>query len=205
MGFRIVSAALVLALSSATAAAQVIDQAALTDVVARSITTYSRLTIFDDVTGRVDDGTVTLRGKVTMPFKRDDIGRRVEAIDGVRAVRNEIEVLPVSSGDETLRRRIARAIYGNPAFWRYAAMPHPPIHIVVENGRVTLTGVVPNETDRALARSLASGHGESSVTCALTTGQEGKLQNFKPHSPKQGFPSQRRNTTPAGPTAEPGF
>ena len=176
MGFRIVSATLAVALSMATAAAQAIDQPAVADAVARSITTYSRLTIFDDVTGRVDDGTVTLRGKVTMPFKREDIGRRVAAIDGVRAVRNEIEVLPASSGDEALRRRIARAIYGNPAFWRSAAMPHPPIHILVENGRVTLTGVVLNETDRALARSLASGHGESSVTCALRTGQEGKLQ-----------------------------
>ena len=31
-------------------------------------------------------------------------------------------------------------------------MPNPPIHIIVERGRVTLTGVVQSEVDRMLAR-----------------------------------------------------
>jgi hyperosmotically inducible protein len=170
---RIISATLALGLfAPAPAAAQAIEKAALTGAVVRSITTYSGFTIFDDVTINADDGTVTLRGKVTMPFKRDEIGRRVERIDGVRAVRNEIDVLPVSIHDEALRRRIARAIYGNPAFWRYAAMPSPPIHIIVEHGRVTLTGVVPSDVDRALARSLATGQGELSVVNSLRTDAE---------------------------------
>jgi len=175
MSVRILSATLAVVLSAATAlAAQTIEQTLLARTVASSIHTYTRFTIFDDVSVFVDDGTVTLRGKVTMPFKRDEIGKRVEAIDGVRALRNEIEVLPVSIGDETLRRKVARAIYGNPAFWRYAAMPNPPIHILVEHGRVTLTGVVPSEVDRALARSLATGQGELSVTCALRTDAEAR-------------------------------
>ena len=75
-----------------------------------------------------------------MPYKKTEIERRVARIDGVREMKSSINVLPVSQFDEDLRYRIARAIYGNPSFWNYAAMSNPPIHIVVENGRVTLTG-----------------------------------------------------------------
>jgi hyperosmotically inducible protein len=174
MSARILSAALAIVLAASAAAAQAVEKSALSDAVVRSVNSYSRFTIFDDVTVLVEDGIVTLRGKVTMPFKREDIARRVEAVDGVRSVQNQIELLPVSIHDETLRRKIARAIYGHSAFWRYAAMPNPPIHIIVENGRVTLTGVVPSEVDRALARSLATGQGELSVTCALRTDIEAR-------------------------------
>jgi hyperosmotically inducible periplasmic protein len=138
----------------------------------KSINTYPRFTIFDDVSVSVEGGAVTLQGKVTMPFKRDEIASRIERIDGVRSVTNNIGVLPVSPFDDELRRKVARAIYGNSAFWQYAAMVNPPIHIVVENGRVTLTGVVATEVDRVLARSLATGHGGLSVTNELRTDAE---------------------------------
>jgi len=51
-------------------------------------------------------------------------------------------------------------------------MPNPPIHIVVENGRVTLTGVVRSDVDRVLARSLATAFGAFSVTNDLKTDAE---------------------------------
>jgi osmotically-inducible protein OsmY len=51
-------------------------------------------------------------------------------------------------------------------------MPNPPIHIVVEHGRVTLTGVVQSDVDRMLARSLATQFGALSVTNALKTDAE---------------------------------
>jgi osmotically-inducible protein OsmY len=140
--------------------------------VARQVQTYSSFTVFDDVRASLDDGEVTLQGRVTMPFKRDDIERRVSRVEGVRAVRNEIEVLPVSIFDNELRVRIARAIYGHPSFWHYASMANPPIHIVVERGHVTLTGAVHNEVERALARSLAASFGAFSVTNALQTDAE---------------------------------
>jgi hyperosmotically inducible protein len=140
--------------------------------IASSVERYTRFTIFDDVNAHVKDGVVTLTGRVTMPYKRDDIGRRVASVDGVREVRNEIEALPVSQFDDELRYRIARAIYGNSNFWNYAIMANPPIHIVVERGRVTLTGVVGSEVDRMLARSLASGYGAFSVTNELKTDAE---------------------------------
>jgi len=140
--------------------------------VATSVERYTQFTIFDDVSASVKAGVVTLTGKVTMPFKRDDIERRVAKVDGVRDVRNQITVLPVSQWDDELRRRIARSIYGNSSFWNYAIMPNPPIHIVVEHGHVTLTGVVSSEVDRMMARSLASGSGAFSVTNALKTDAE---------------------------------
>jgi hyperosmotically inducible protein len=138
------------------------------------VNTYPQFTIFDDVNARIDQGVVTLTGKVTMPFKRNDIGRRIEKIDGVKEVQNNIDVLPVSNFDEQLRYRVARAIYGNPSFWTYAAMANPPIHVIVENGRVRLTGVVNSNVERMLARSLATGLGELSVESELRTDAEAR-------------------------------
>ena len=140
--------------------------------VATSVERYTRFTIFDDVSASVKDGVVTLTGKVTMPFKRDDIEKRVAKVTGVVTVRDEITVLPVSQFDDQLRYRIARSIYGHSNFWNYAIMANPPIHIVVERGRVTLTGVVNSEVDRMLARSLATQFGAFSVTNALKTDAE---------------------------------
>jgi hyperosmotically inducible protein len=140
--------------------------------VSKAVNRYSYFTIFDDVTIAVRDGVVTLGGKVTMPYKRDDIEKRVLKVEGVRDVRDQIGVLPVSLNDESLRTRIARAIYGNANFWNYAVMPNPPIHIIVEHGRVTLTGVVQSDVDRLLARSLATSFDAFSVTNNLKTDAE---------------------------------
>jgi len=78
----------------------------LADDIGRSMTTYARLTIFDDINATVENGMVVLTGKVTMPFKKDDIEKRVSKIDGVRNVRSEISVLPVSQFDDELRYRV---------------------------------------------------------------------------------------------------
>jgi hyperosmotically inducible protein len=133
---------------------------------------YPQFTIFDSVNAQVEDGVVTLSGKVTMPYKREDIAERVARVEGVREVRNQITVLPVSQFDDELRLRIARAIYGHSSFWTYGAMTNPPIHVIVENGRVTLEGVVNSNVDRMLARSLASSFGAFSVTNNLKTDAE---------------------------------
>lgn len=168
-------AALVLALSSASALADVVPERKNLQIV-RDITSqvqeYPRFTIFDDVNVRLDNGRAVLTGAVTMPFKKDDIGRLVGKVQGVSSVDNRLSVLPVSPFDDELRARIARAIYGNTAFWHYAAMANPPIHIVVENGRVTLTGVVLNNVERMLARSLATTFGAFSVKNDLKTDAE---------------------------------
>jgi hyperosmotically inducible periplasmic protein len=140
--------------------------------VAEEVRQYTRFTIFDDVNAAIDAGVVTLSGKVTAPFKKDEIAARVAQVQGVREVRNDLAVLPVSPFDDELRLRIARAIYSNPSFWHYASMANPPIHIVVEHGRVTLTGVVATNVERMLARSLATTFGAFSVRNELKTDAE---------------------------------
>ena len=140
--------------------------------VSKAVTHYPQFTIFDNVDVVVKDGSVTLTGDVTMPYKREDIEKRVAKVDGVRQVRNGIKVLPVSPSDDQLRYRIARAIYDDPNFWNYAIGPNPPIHIVVEHGHVTLKGVVNNNTDRLIARSLAHQFPAMSVKNDLKTNAE---------------------------------
>jgi osmotically-inducible protein OsmY len=140
--------------------------------VSDAVNHYAMFTIFDDVNAEVQNGVVTLTGKVTMPYKKDEIAKRVSKVAGVTRVVDKITVLPVSGFDDQIRYRVARAIYGNSAFWPLASMPNPPIHIVVDHGRVTLTGVVQSDVDRMLARSLATGLGELSVKSELKTPSE---------------------------------
>jgi len=176
MNARVIAAWVVAALltGASLAAAQTADprDVKVGDNIVRQVNSYAKFTIFDDVNANIDQGVVVLTGRVTMPYKKDDIGKRIAGIDGVASVQNNIEVLPVSQFDDQLRHRVARAIYGHPSFWNYAAMANPPIHIIVENGRVTLTGVVNSNVERVLARSLATGLGEFSVDSQLRTDAE---------------------------------
>jgi hyperosmotically inducible protein len=91
-----------------------------------------------------------------MPYKRTDLEKRVARLAAVKQVDNQIDVLPASQFDDQLRFLLARAIYSNSNFRPYASMVNPPIHIIVEHGRVTLDGVVNNPVDRMIARSIAS-------------------------------------------------
>lgn len=143
--------------------------------ISKAVTRYAQFTIFDSVDATVKDGVVTLTGRVTMPYKKDAIEKRVAKIDGVRQVNDQISVLPVSQFDDRLRYRIARAIYSNPNFWNYAIMADPPVHILVEHSRVTLTGVVLSEVEKMLARSIATSQfGVMSVDNQLKTDAEAK-------------------------------
>ena len=169
---RILTTVAVLLAMSAPAWAQSRGKLEVFKDVQRQVLRYPQFTIFDTVHAQVDEGLVTLTGKVTMPFKSTDIARRVATVQGVRDVRNEITVLPASIYDDELRLRIARAIYGNSNFWGYGAMVNPPIHVIVEGGRVTLEGVVNSNIDRMLARSLSTSFGAFSVANNLKTDAE---------------------------------
>jgi len=180
--FRVTAVGAVLALmltGTALAQGERRDCQVFNDV-AQEVNFYPRFTVFDDVAIGVDHGVVTLRGKVTMPYKADELEKRVSRIAGVKQVKNEIQVLPESFFDANLRYQIARAIYGNPGFWQYASMVSLPIHILVENGHVRLTGVVSNNVERILARSLASSFGAFSVQNDLKTDAEMKGLVEKP-------------------------
>jgi len=141
--------------------------------ISKAVTRYTHFTVFDNVDASVKDGVVTLNGQVTMPYKREDIEKRVAKVDGVKQVNDKITVLPVSQFDDQLRFRIARAIYSNPNFWNYAIGPNPPIHIVVDHSHVTLEGVVLNDADRVIANSIVSNQfGVMSVKNNLKTDAE---------------------------------
>lgn len=149
------------------------DQATA-DEIAKRVRRYVFYTIFDDVSGTVSDGTVTLRGRVTMPYKAQEIAELASRVHGVQDVINEIGTLPVSTFDEQLRYVIAAGIYRDPLFWNYAIQVNPPIHIVVEHGRVTLTGVVHSEIERRKAEIIArSAFGAFSVDNQLRTDRTG--------------------------------
>lgn len=167
--------ALILSASAAAAAQERKDLQIFRDI-SHQVNRYTQFTIFDNVDASVTQGHVVLTGAVTMPYKKTDIERRVREVSGVSEVDNRIEVLPVSQFDDELRFRIARAIYSNSAFWNYAAMANPPIHIVVNRGRVTLTGVVQSNVDRMLAQSLATGFVAFEVKNALKTDEEARAE-----------------------------
>ena len=142
--------------------------------VQKQVLNYTHFTIFDSVNMQINGGTVVLTGWVTMPYKSSDIERRVSRVDGVTRVVNKIKELPVSQFDDDLRVRIARAIYSSPHFRGYGSMVNPPIHIIVEHGRVTLEGVVNNNVDRMIARSIASNFLAFDLKNDLRTTQEAK-------------------------------
>jgi hyperosmotically inducible protein len=144
--------------------------------VQREVLRYPHFTIFDSVNMQVDEGVVILTGKVTMPYKRTELGKRVSRIPGISEVHNQIEVLPVSQFDDQLRYSIARAIYGNPNFAGYGSRVNPPIHIIVERGRVTLEGVVNSNVDRMLARSIATSFNAFEVKNELKTDAEAERE-----------------------------
>ena len=163
------------ALSAAVAFADTGDRKDLQvfNDISKTVQRYTHFTVFDNVDASVKNGVVTLTGQVTMPFKRDDIEKRVAKVDGVKQVNDKITVLPVSQFHDQLRYRIARAIYSNPNFWNYAIGPNQPIHIVVDHSHVTLEGIVLNDTDRAIARSIVGNQfGVMSVTNNLKTEAE---------------------------------
>ena len=113
--------------------------------------------VFDNLAFQVDGDTVTLLGQVTRPTLKSSARNVVKGIEGVEKVVNKIEVLPLSPADDRIRLATYRAIFGESALQRYGMSAVPSIHIIVNNGRVTLEGVVDNETDKNLANIRANG------------------------------------------------
>lgn len=133
--------------------------------VRREIVTLPFHSLFDHFAFRVDGETVTLLGKVSRPALKSDAENVIRKIEGVEKVNNEIEVLPLSPNDDRLRLALYQAIYGHSALQTLAVRAVPPVHIIVENGNVTLEGVVANGMQKTIANAQASGvSGVFSVT-----------------------------------------
>jgi len=112
---------------------------------------YSYYTVFDHITLSTEGNRLTVAGEVTQPFKRYDLGNILAGIRGVSYVKNDIRVLPLSPFDDHIREEVAERIYGDPMFSNYGNQANPPIHIIVDNGNVTLYGVVNSKLERQKA------------------------------------------------------
>ena len=105
---------------------------------------------------QVNGGTVTLYGEVVRSSTRSDAAGRVKRLAGVTRVVNNIKVLPLSSFDDDIRRATYRSIARMGGLYRYLQGTNPSLHIVVDNGHVTLEGVVSGSGDRNLAYMAAN-------------------------------------------------
>ena len=112
--------------------------------------------IFDDLEFSVNGDTVTLLGAVVNPTLKKDAENAVKHIEGVHQVNNQIKVLPPSPEDDRIRLQVARAIYNQDSLYRYFQGAIGSIHIIVENGHVTLKGVVDNRADDTMAKLAAN-------------------------------------------------
>jgi hyperosmotically inducible protein len=134
-----------------------IPDAKVQKAVADAILREPRYDVFDSVGVGVKDGVVLLEGSVFRPWLKDALDRRVAEVPGVRDIQNEIHVAPTSIFDDQLRLQLYRRIYGNEMFVRYAGWANPPIRIIVENGRVTLTGLVNSTVEKVQLGMIARG------------------------------------------------
>ncbi|MBV8115656.1 MAG: BON domain-containing protein [Silvibacterium sp.] len=108
-------------------------------------------TPFNAISVNVQNGAVTLGGTAYGPVDADSAVAVAENMKGVKDVINNISVDPVSPMDDRIRRAVYRAVYGFPSMNKYAIDPAQPIRISVQNGNVTLYGVVINQGDKDAA------------------------------------------------------
>jgi hyperosmotically inducible protein len=113
--------------------------------------------VFDDIAFRVEGGKVTLVGAVTRPTLKSEAENVTKQVEGVTQVTNEMKVLPLSPMDDQIRWAAYRAIYGDSSLsMRYGYRALPSIHIIVDNGQLTLEGVVANQADKDLVNIRAN-------------------------------------------------
>ena len=106
---------------------------------------------FDYFALGVKDGVVTVEGQDRTGVGRDEALADIANMPGVKDVIDNIGIEPVSTFDDGLRIRAARAIYRDPVLSKYAMDPGRPIRIIVANGHVTLYGSVDNAMDKQVA------------------------------------------------------
>jgi hyperosmotically inducible protein len=155
------------------------DAERIVQQVRHTLLTLPNYNVFDSLSFGIRGRTIVLRGYASRPVLKSDAERSVKQIPGIASVDNQIKVLPPSPNDDRIRIGVYRRIYGQPALRRYTGTPvgfgmapsvaleaggitnDPPrgyhaIHIVVDGGHVTLTGVVDRESDANIASMQAN-------------------------------------------------
>lgn len=128
------------------------DDAELKRLILDELAKSRNYTIYDEVEVSVAEGVVTLEGRVPQDSAEAGIVKDVSKIRGVRAIQNQIRVLPHSSKDEKLQEAVAIDVY---AALQALDPLASAVHVVVENGRVTLSGAVDDEKSRSAAEEAA--------------------------------------------------
>ncbi len=136
------------------------DEQQLARQIRHNLLTLPYYSVFTDLAFQLNGSVVTLEGACPpeAPWNiKSDAENVVKKISGVTQVINQIKLLPLSEMDWQIRRAEAKAIYGNPDIgMRYGYQALPSIHIIVDNGNVTLEGVVNNQFDDTLIRTRAN-------------------------------------------------
>lgn len=131
------------------------DPKEVTKDIRKAILGYPQLSVFDDIKFELTDGGVRLLGSVYQPYRKNDIAARVARVSGLATVQNDIDVQPVSLFDDQLRAELYHRIYRSGRFAQYAIQVNPPVRIVVNHGRITLSGVVATRVDQVQLGMLA--------------------------------------------------
>lgn len=148
------------------------------DAIRKEILTLPNYGVFDWVAFNIDNYNVVLQGYASRPTLKDSAERVAKKVEGVAAVENRIEVLPLSRMDDRVRTQAYVRIYGNSQLARYnpnrgvpifisparmaagltqdPPVGNHPIHIVVNNGNITLYGMVLNDADKSIAGMMAN-------------------------------------------------
>lgn len=144
----------------------------------KELVTLPNFGLFDDIRFSIEANTVILTGYASRPTLKSSAENVVKDVPGVERVINRIEVLPLSRFDDEIRARAYVAIYGDPTLSRYnpnRGVPLPmspariaagitndpppgvhPIRIIVNNGHLTLAGIVDTALDRQVAEARAN-------------------------------------------------
>jgi len=132
--------------------------------------------VFDAIGVEVRNGVVLLGGHTMDPASADSAYSIAEYMPGVKAVINKIQVDPLSPMDDRVRADEFQAIYNYGPLQQYATMPIRPIRISVQDGHVTLYGVVFSALDKEIVGMRANQvRGVFSVKNDLQiAGQEGQ-------------------------------
>lgn len=113
--------------------------------------------VFDSLKYKVDGDTVTLYGKVRRATNKSSAESVVKRINGVEKVINNIEILPLSSFDDSIRVRTLQELARAGGLYRYFWEPNPSVRIIVDGGHITLEGFVANRGDYNLMNILTKG------------------------------------------------
>ncbi len=113
--------------------------------------------LFNFMSVSVTDGVATITGETFNDVGKDSALALVNNTPGVKDVIDEVKVSPTSIFDNRIRLGVLRAIYRDPVLSRYAIDPARPIRIIVDNGHVTLYGVVDSTMDKQVAGIRANG------------------------------------------------